>query len=63
VGECGAADVLTRVTQALVLGVVLVADRVRGRPARSRMIVEIVTAVLIASLLIWISRGGARPVY
>jgi hypothetical protein len=57
------ADLLTLAGNATVLAVLLVADKFRQRPGRSRFLVECATAMLIAFFLVWISRGGPRPLY
>jgi hypothetical protein len=54
---------LTRIVAALALSAVMVADRVRHRPGRSGVIVELVTAAMLSCFLIWISRGGPPAVY
>jgi hypothetical protein len=57
------AGILALVIEATILAGLVLASSARYRARGPRLVVECATAVAMACFLIWISGGGARPLY
>jgi hypothetical protein len=57
------AGILALIIESTILAALVLASSARHRARGPRLLVECATAVAMACFLIWISGGGARPLY